>query len=89
MNIGSVKTDVVSQPPAAITPKPAAAASTPITGADSFTPAQNENLVNMLQQQPDVRPEAVERARQLAADPNYPGADLISRLANLVISDSQ
>jgi len=42
----------------------------------------------MLQEQPDVRPEAVERAKNLANDPNYPGADAISKLANLFISDA-
>jgi hypothetical protein len=30
---------------------------------------------------PDVRPEAVDRARQLIADPNYPSADTIKTLA--------
>jgi len=87
MNIRSVTTSAVSQPPQPNTPKtPDTVAQK--TSADSYQPAQNERLVNMLQEQPDVRPEAVERAKNLAADPNYPGTDVISKLANLFVSDS-
>lgn len=88
MNIGSVKSDVVPTPPGAIAPKAAPSTSAPITESDSFTPAQNQTLVNMLQQQPDVRPEALARAQALAADPNYPDAKVIENLAQMVIGDS-
>jgi hypothetical protein len=42
----------------------------------------------MLQQQPDVRPDAVERAKSLIADPNYPGTGAIASLAKLFIADA-
>jgi hypothetical protein len=42
----------------------------------------------MLQEQPDVRPEAVERAKNLAADPNYPGPGTLAGLAKLFIADA-
>jgi len=91
MNIRSVKTDVVPQPPVAITPKPAQPASTQnaAEAEDSFSPAQNATLVNMLQQQPEVRPEALQRAQALVADPNYPSTDIVAGLAKLFISDAQ
>ena len=87
MNIRPVTTPAVPQPPQTNTPKSPTTVATQ-TAADSFQPAQNERLVKMLQEQPDVRPEAVERAKNLANDPNYPGADAISKLANLFISDA-
>jgi hypothetical protein len=90
MNIRSVTAQAVPQPPQTNTPK------TPTTPnpasldakADSYTPAQNESLVKMLQEQPDVRPEAVERAKNLAADPNYPGTGAIEGLAKMFIADA-
>jgi hypothetical protein len=89
MNIRSVTTQAVPQPPQTNTPKSTntPAAGTEVT-ADSFKPAQNESLVNMLQEQPDVRPEAVERAKNLAADPNYPGTGAIANLAKMFIADA-
>ncbi len=89
MNIRSVTTQAVPQPPQTNTPQ---STTTPAVGtevtADSFKPAQNESLVKMLQEQPDVRPEAVERAKNLAADPNYPGTSAIAGLAKMFIADS-
>jgi len=86
MNIRSVKAEVVPQPLPTIAPKTSQAAPSEAAAGDTFQPAQKEQLVNMLQQQPDVRPEAVERAKSLAADPNYPSAKTIAGLAKLVIS---
>ncbi len=90
MNIRPVRGDVV--PPETTAARPATpAVSTPLTGPDSYAPAQtqNQNLVKMLQQQPDVRPEAVQRAQELAADPNYPSAKIVAGLAQLVIGDGE
>jgi hypothetical protein len=88
MNIRSVKTDVVSQPPVTITQKPTQPASTQLAAEDSFSPVQNATLVNMLQQQPEVRQEALQRAQALVADPNYPSKDILAGLAKLFISDA-
>ena len=93
MNIRSVKTEVVPQPLDTIASKtsqqqpPASAQAA--TAEDSFNPAQNAKLVNMLQQQPDIRPEALQRAQQLASDPNYPDNATLSKLASLFVSDSE
>jgi hypothetical protein len=90
MNIRTVTSQAVPQPPQTNTPKSPATPSTVTTEAqaDSYQPAQNESLVNMLQEQPDVRPEAVERAKNLAADPNYPGTGAIASLAKMFIADA-
>jgi hypothetical protein len=91
MNIRSVTAQAVPQPPQTNTPT--TPTTTPNTAgldanADSYQPAQNESLVKMLQEQPDVRPEAVERAKNLAADPNYPGSGAIEGLAKMFIADA-
>jgi hypothetical protein len=85
MNIRPVKTETVPLPARTIASPTPQTASPPSTN-DTFDPAQNEKLVNMLQQQPDVRPDAVQRAQALAADPNYPSLGAIASLAKLVIA---
>ena len=92
MNIRSATTPAVPQPPQTNTPaSQSPTTSSPVGSevtADTYKPAQNESLVNMLQEQPDVRPEAVERAKNLAADPNYPGTSTIASLAKMFIADA-
>ena len=39
-----------------------------------------------LQQVPEVRPEVVERARALAADPAYPSADIIGKISAAIVN---
>jgi hypothetical protein len=39
-----------------------------------------------LQQVPEIRPEVVERARALAADPTYPSAAIINRISAAIVS---
>lgn len=89
MNIRSVTTPAAAQPPQATTPSTPntpATASQEVNG-DTFQPAKNEKMLAMLQEQPDVRPEALERAKSLAADPNYPGKSTIESLAKLFIAN--
>ncbi|MDD5348989.1 MAG: hypothetical protein PHQ12_02140 [Chthoniobacteraceae bacterium] len=52
---------------------------------DSYMPEQNDNLMQALRNQPDVRPEMLERAKQLAADPGYPPKDVIDAIANILV----
>ena len=89
MNIRSVTTPAAAQPPQTVTPstsdKPATASQE--VSSDTFQPAQNERLAAMVQEQSEVRPEALERAKILAADPNYPGNDTIEGLAKLFIAN--
>ena len=39
-----------------------------------------------LQRQPEIRPEVVERARALAADPNYPSRDVMRSVAQQILN---
>lgn len=48
------------------------------TGSVTFLRAE-------LLRQPEVRPEVLERARALAADPNYPPASMNQALAQLIL----
>jgi hypothetical protein len=44
-------------------------------------------LLTMLENKPEIRSEVVARGRALASDPNYPPPDVISKLADLVVSE--
>lgn len=50
---------------------------------DSVMTDQNQQLMGALRNQPDVRPEVVERGKSLAADPDYPSTDIVDELAKL------
>jgi len=45
-----------------------------------------EQLSSALSAQPEVRPEVVARGQALAADPNYPGPAIISRVAAMIVN---
>jgi hypothetical protein len=55
---------------------------------DNFNPAQSQQMLEALQNQPEIRPEVLARAKQLAADPNYPPSDVIANVANLFVNDT-
>jgi hypothetical protein len=44
-------------------------------------------LLTMLENKPEIRSEVVARGRALASDPSYPPPDVISKLADLVVSE--
>jgi len=58
---------------------PAAASS---STTDPF--ASSTALEGALHSLPDARPDAVERARQLISDPNYPSADVVRKLSGFL-----
>lgn len=60
-------------------PAPTAA---PAGEADSFAGSTAVN--NALEGLPESRPGAVERARQLINDPQYPGPDVLQKVSNLL-----
>jgi hypothetical protein len=58
----------------------------PITLRDQLS-TQNAAFLNaQLQQQPEIRPEVVARARLLAADPSYPPASVIQKVASQILA---
>jgi hypothetical protein len=42
-----------------------------------------------LMSEPAVRPEVIERAKKLAADPNYPSADILAKIAERFINEAK
>jgi hypothetical protein len=86
MNIPRVKTEGFV-PPARTKPETVKTTPSRSTG-DVFKPEQNEKLMNLLHAEPDARPEAVERARALVADPSYPSSDVLEKVAQELISPS-
>jgi hypothetical protein len=53
---------------------------------DSLSLSNATGLQTALAQQPEVRPEMVARGLALAADPDYPSADVISHVAGLILN---
>lgn len=53
-------------------------------GDNKISFASSTALENALQGVPDSRPEAVDRARSLINDPDYPSADTIQKLSNFL-----
>jgi hypothetical protein len=70
--------------PDAVTPAPHVP---PARGpeADRFAAEHSAALRAALARHPEVRPEVVERARALAADPAYPPADVLRRVGEILL----
>ena len=45
-------------------------------------------LRSELARQPEIRPEVVERARALAADPNFPSRDALKKVAGFILGSA-
>lgn len=52
---------------------------------DTLATESAATLRRALSEQPEIRPEVVERARALAADPSYPSADIIKRVGEQIL----
>lgn len=57
----------------------------PTVRPDQISTEQAAFLRTELQRQPEIRPEVVARARELAADPNYPPRDVIRSVAQQIL----
>lgn len=91
MNIQSVRPEIVVEA-ARSKPKPKNVENEPQNEGgvrDSYMPEQNENLMQALRDQPDVRPEMLERAKRLAADADYPPKHAIKAIANLLVPGAE
>lgn len=72
---------------AAALPTPAKpAASNLAPGPDRLALGQAASLNAALADQPEVRPEVVARGRALAADPDYPSAAVLQKVAQLIVA---
>ena len=54
--------------------------------SDQFSNESTACLKAALDRQPSIRPEVVERARALVADPDYPSADVIQHVARQILA---
>lgn len=64
--------------------KQAARANTSIE-AESLSASSQETLQSVLQSQPEIRPEVVERGKSLAIDANYPPKEIIRKLSEMLL----
>jgi hypothetical protein len=54
--------------------------------ADQISTESAAFLRSELARQPEIRPEVVERARALAADPNYPSIEVLRNVAGQILN---
>ena len=87
MNIQPCKSECVPVPP-----KPAAKSAKPAkepTAGETAKLSRQENLLQTMGREPDVRPEEVARGEGLAKDPSYPSDDLLAKLAEVFVNDAR
>jgi hypothetical protein len=53
---------------------------------DRLSTASVDHLRAVLRDEPEVRPEAVERGRTLAADPAYPSPEIVKRISVQILN---
>jgi hypothetical protein len=53
-------------------------------GFDQLSTELSNSVRNRLASLPEARPEVVARGRELAADPTYPGQDIVRKIASLI-----
>ena len=58
----------------------------PVTRPDQISTESAASLKSALASQPEVRPEVVERAKALAADPNYPSVSIVRSVAKQILA---
>jgi hypothetical protein len=85
MNIHSVRPEIAAEA-AKAQPKPKnATTQTEGVVRDSYLPVKNEDLMDALRNEPEVRPEVVERAKLLVADPDYPPKEVLKKVAEALL----
>jgi hypothetical protein len=52
---------------------------------DQVSTESAAKLATELTRQPEIRPEVVERAKALAADPNYPPPEVMRRVGEMIL----
>lgn len=52
--------------------------------SERLSSANTQSLREALNKTPEIRPEVVDKGKELAVDPNYPPRELIERLAELM-----
>ena len=52
---------------------------------DSLSVERSRRIGSAMARIPEIRPEVVERGRQLLADSNYPGPEIAQEIASLIV----
>jgi len=60
----------------------------PAPRSDQLSTESAAFLHSELARQPEIRPEVVERARALAADPNYPSRDVLKNIGAFLLNSA-
>ncbi|HEX4666333.1 MAG TPA: hypothetical protein VH207_07020 [Chthoniobacterales bacterium] len=55
---------------------------------EEFKPEQYQTIAEAWKNNPEVRPEVLEKAKQLAADANYPTHAQLAQLAKMIVGDN-
>jgi len=55
---------------------------------EDFNPTQNTKMLEMIHNQPEIRPEVLAKAQQMVADPNYPPISVIEKLAKMFVNSA-
>lgn len=55
---------------------------------DNFQTGKKQKIMQALQNEPDVRPDVLARAKALAADDSYPSDDVLDHVAKLFVQDA-
>ncbi|BET65955.1 hypothetical protein ASA1KI_08730 [Opitutales bacterium ASA1] len=55
-----------------------------VENGDRVSVGTSSKIRQALDQIPEIRPEVVERGRQLAADPSYPPREVVQKIAQLI-----
>jgi len=81
----TTSTDRAAHPDLVAAPLKASVRPTPAR-LDQLSTDSASFLRSELNRQPEIRPEVVERARALAADPNYPSTETLRTVSKLLLS---
>lgn len=73
-----------SHPAGALAASGKAGARAPRVRPDQISTGSAAALRSELARQPEIRPEIVARARELAQDPSYPSPEIIKKVAGLI-----
>lgn len=88
MNIKPTSTDSLPQPlPPVAKPPTSAKHALHEFFMEEFKPEQYQAIAEAWKNNPEVRPEVLEKARQLAADANYPTHAQLAQLAKMIVGD--
>jgi len=86
--IGSAPTQPLAESSAQTPALPPTQPETAAINQETFNPTQNAQMLQLIHNQPEIRPAMLAKAQQMVADPAYPPTNIIANLAKLFINAS-